>query len=199
VKDILIVEDLDSERLRLKKIFEESGYSVEAGDSVLAAEKFLSQSKFRLAFLDIGLGDKSGSHLFHEIKKANSVSFLIIFTGNPSVHLKQRFLQEGAADYIVKGSTQAQSANLIARVKEIIGSAVSPGVEGIPLNEFLSKYVDSSSKKLFLDMNNLVPKCNKCGGIEYVVTFSGIHQIPPDISGKVKCQSCGTEMDPEIS
>jgi CheY-like chemotaxis protein len=199
VKDILIVEDLDSERLRLKQIFEAAGYSLEAAESVLAAETFLGQSKFRIAFLDIGLGDKSGSHLFHEIKKAGSVSYLIIFTGNPSVHLKQRFLQEGAADYIVKGSAQAKSENLIARVKEIIGAPISGGVEGIPLNEFLSKYVDPASKKLFLDMNNTVPKCGKCGGSDYVVIFSEIHQIPPDIAGKVKCQGCGSEMDPEIA
>jgi DNA-binding response OmpR family regulator len=200
VKDILIVEDLESERLRLQKIFSDAGYSVETCESVTDAENFLKQTKCRLAFLDIGLGDKSGSHLFHEIRKAGSIEFLIIFTGNPSVHLKNRFITEGAADYIVKGSAQAQSEKLLARVKEIIGSSAgSAGTEGLALQELLNRFIDTKSKKLFLNMDGTIPKCSKCGGQEYVVTFAGIPQLPPDIAGKVKCQNCGTEMDPQIS
>ncbi len=200
MKDILIVEDLESERLRLQKIFSEAGYVVETCESVTDAENFLKQTKFRLAFLDIGLGDKSGSHLFHEIRKASSIEFVIIFTGNPSVHLKQRFISEGAADYIVKGSSQAQGEKLLSRVREIIGSsAVNIGVEGLPLQELFNRYIDARSKKLFLNMDGTLPKCGQCGGQEYVVTFAGIPQLPPDISGKVKCQNCGTDMDPQIS
>ncbi len=199
MKDILIVEDQQGERDRLQKIFEKSGYTVEASDSALAAERLLSQSKFRLAILDIGLGDKSGSHLFHEMKRANTVAYIIIFTGNPSVHLKQRFISEGAVDYIVKGSSQAQGDKLLARAQEILGTSIKSTVEGIPLVEFLDRYVDASCKKLFQNMDGSLPVCKSCGQADYVVTFSGSHQLPPDIVGKVKCQSCGAEMDPEIA
>jgi len=199
VKDILIVEDLESERLRLQKIFSDAGYLVETCESVTDAENLIKQTKFRLAFLDIGLGDKSGSQLFHEIRRDGSIEYLIIFTGNPSVHLKNRFITEGAADYIVKGSAQAQSEKVLARVREIIGASAGSSIEGLPLQELISRYIDAKSKKLFLNMDGTIPKCSECGGQDYVVSFTGIPQLPPDISGKVKCQKCGTEMDPQIS
>ena len=42
------------------------------------------------------------------LSRSKQVEFIIIFTGNPSAHLQQRFLAEGAVDYIVKGSSQAK-------------------------------------------------------------------------------------------
>lgn len=199
MKDILIVEDQEGERLRLHKLFDSSGYSVEVAESVTKAEELLVGTKFRLTFLDIGLGDKSGSNLFHQLKKTGSIPYVIIYTGNPSVHLKQRFMADGAADYIVKGSTQAGSDKLLARVKEIIGETAAVAADGIPLNDFLNSYIDASFKKLFLNMDGSIPKCAGCGSANYVVSFKGFHQIPPDITGKVRCAGCAKEMDPEIS
>lgn len=199
MKDILIVEDQEAERLRLQQLFIGGGYTVEVAESVTKAEELLSRTKFRLSFLDIGLGDKSGSNLFHQLKKTGSAPYIIIYTGNPSVHLKQRFIADGAVDYIIKGSSQAGSEKLLARVKEIIGETAAVAADGMPLSDFLNSWIDPGSKKLFLNMDGSIPKCTNCGSTNYVVTFKGIHQIPPDISGKVKCSGCAKELDPEIS
>jgi len=117
MKDILIVEDGRQERERLEQLFSASGYSVSACESVGEAEKLLQRERYRLAILDIGLNDKSGSYLFSSLKQGDRASYVIIFTGNPSVHLKQRFLAEGAVDYIVKASLQAQNDNLLRRAQ----------------------------------------------------------------------------------
>lgn len=198
MKDILIVEDGRPERERLEKLFQQAGFAVTACESVGEAEKSLQHTQYRLAILDIGLGDRSGSYLFNSIKRLKSAAYIIIFTGNPSVHLKQRFLDEGAVDYIVKGSAQAQNEAFLGRVREIIGEAHAQEPLGIDLEEFLEKYVESKSRKLFLDMNNSFPECSSCGARRYLVKFSEQPQIPPDISGKVVCASCGKVMDPEI-
>lgn len=198
MKDILIVEDGRKERERLEKLFSAEGYAVVACESVAEAEKALEHEQFRLAVLDIGLGDKSGSHLFNTIKRTRSASFIIIFTGNPSVHLKQRFLDEGAVDYIVKASPEAQNDRFLGRVKEIIGEAESDSPEGIDLEYFLNHCLPEKSRNLFLDMNNNVPVCS-CGSASYVVNFSGETQMPPEVTGRVICRQCGAELDPEIS
>lgn len=198
MKDILIVEDSAKDRERLGKLFSDEGYSVVSCDTVTQAEKCLEHERFRLAMLDIGLSDKSGSYLFNTIKNTDKVAFIIIFTGNPSMHLKQRFLDEGAADYIVKASPQSQSDNLLSRVKDIIGAARPEKVVGIDLEQFLSHYVPESSRKLFLDMDNSFPQCRKCSGRQYVVTFAQKPQVPPEINGEVVCADCGTAMDPEV-
>ena len=116
MKDILIVEDGLHERERLRKLFCEANFSVASAESVGEAEKLLSIEQFRLVILDIGLGDKSGSYLFQSIKRSGQVSFVVILTGNPSIHLKQRFLDEGAAAYIVKASAAAENEALLDRI-----------------------------------------------------------------------------------
>lgn len=198
MKDILIVEDGLKERERLKALFGNDGYNVVACETVTEAEEELKSNNFRLAILDIGLSDKSGSYLFNTIKKVSKVNFIIIFTGNPSVHLKQRFIEEGATDYIVKASAEAQSERFLSRVREIIGKAEKENIEGIDLNLFLSKYISPSSKKLFYDSSDKIPGCKQCGSVDYKVIFYDKTQMPPDITGKVICVNCKSSMDPDI-
>lgn len=199
MKDILIVEDGEQERQRLLNLFLEAGYSTTAFESVTEAETALKQDQFRLAILDIGLGDKSGSHLFTTLRREGSVSHIIIFTGNPSVHLKQRFLNEGAVDYIVKASQQAQNDAFLMRVQEVLGEPSEHQQTGVPLEKFLSRCVTEASKQLFLDLEGGFPACNRCGNKEYTVVFDHVAQMPPEIVGLVQCNACGASMDPEIA
>lgn len=198
MKDLLVVEDGVQERERLQRLFRDAGYTVEACATVGEAEKLVQSESFRAAILDVGLSDKSGSYLFNAVKKSGRVSYVVIFTGNPSVHLKQRFMDEGAVDYIVKGSPQAQNDHLLSRVRELIGSAQPQAMTGIALDEFLSRFVKEQERRLFLDLDNSFPPCRGCGAREYCVTFSHVTQVPPDVHGRVVCQSCARPLDPEI-
>ena len=199
MKDILIVEDGAQERERLVKLFSSEGYAVHGCESVKDAEEALRNDSYRLAILDIGLNDKSGSFLFGVIKRSGRVPFVVIFTGNPSVHLKQRFMEEGAVDYIVKGSPQAQGESFLNRVREILGAVQSNAVEGVQLEDFLRLHVAEASRRLFLDADNSLPECAGCQARNYVVTFSRRPQVPPELIGDVVCAACGTPMDPKIS
>ena len=199
MKDILVVEDGKQERERLERLFAEAGYSVTACESVGAAEESLKEVEYRLAILDIGLNDKSGSLLFTNLKRSGRAAYIIIFTGNPSVHLKQRFIQDGAADYIVKASPQAQNEAFLNRVKEIVGAPQAATPDGLDLDSFLNRYVLATSKQLFLDADNSLPECRNCRSRRYVVTFSHQAQLPPTVSGLVVCAGCGKAMDPEVT
>jgi DNA-binding response OmpR family regulator len=199
MKDILIVEDGKQERERLSELFRAAGYAVMACESVQEAESCLKTDEFRLAILDIGLNDKSGSLLFTSLRRTQKAAYVIIFTGNPSVHLKTRFLDEGAVDYIVKGSSQAQSDPFLARVKELIGEPQRLEAGVIELSLFLDQYVDSKSKQLFLDSGDSFPACSSCGSTRYCVTFSQQVQLPPKIEGLVVCAGCHKQMDPQVA
>jgi len=198
MKDILIVEDGLQERERLGRLFSEAGYSVQLCSTVGEAERCVQVDNYKAAILDIGLSDKSGSYLFNLVKRGGKVSYVLIFTGNPSVHLKQRFLDEGAVDYVVKGSPQAQNEPFLARVKDLIGPPEKRGATGIALEEFLARYVGEASRNLFLDLDNTYPQCKGCGGREYVVVFGHQAQVPPEVHGRVACAACGKDMDPEV-
>ena len=198
MKDILIVEDGIKERERLEKLFTKEGYSVIACESVHDAEQSLHTEVFRLAILDIGLADKSGSYLFNTIKRGGRIPYIIIFTGNPSVHLKQRFLEEGAIDYIIKASAQAQNEKFLSRVREILGAAQKESQDGIELDNFVNKYLTPESKKLFLDSSDEFPLCKTCQTRKYKIVFSHRTQVPPEVIGEVICGTCGKAMDPDV-
>ena len=198
MRDILIVEDGFNERERLSKLFTENGFSVACAERVSEAEQLLEVDQFRLTVLDIGLSDKSGSYLFERLKRDGTVPYIVILTGNPSVHLKQRFLDEGAAAYIVKASSAASNDSLLATVRSLLGTNSVETPIGIGLNEFLRSYLDDASREIFLDDQGGVPICRHCEGTSYLVVFSHKTQLPPYIEGKVVCENCHREMDMEV-
>ncbi len=198
MKDIIIVEDGLHERERLEKLFRGALYTVSAAESVADAERLLALEQYRLAILDIGLGDKSGSYLFEQLKRSGRVPFVIIFTGNPSVHLKQRFLDEGAASYVVKASAQAANEPLLEQVRALLGAPSNEVLTGIPLQDFIRLYLSEESTGLFVGSDNQLPTCPQCSSREFVVSFAHKTQLPPVVEGRVLCSVCRTEMDPQL-
>jgi DNA-binding response OmpR family regulator len=198
--DIMIVEDNPIERERLSALLSESGYSVVARDRADEAEKILTEDTVRLAILDIGLIDRSGSSLFASLKASGRVSKVIIMTGNPSVSLKQRLLAEGASAYLIKGSVAAQPFNLMTLVEELIGApsrSQNQGLKGIPLTEFLDRCVANDKRGLFVDAHGQLLRCS-CGNDSFVVVFDTKPQCPPEVVGVVTCVSCGLPLDPVV-
>jgi len=198
MRDILIVEDGADERERLEQLFSESGYSVSSSETVEQAEKLLKMQGFRLVVLDIGLHDRSGSYLFSNIKNWSPQARVIVFTGNPSAHLKQRFIEGGAEDYVVKGSPQARGDVLLARVKQLLGAPGGIRHEGIDLEYFLSSYITPESREFFLGSQGEIPSCKECGEGKYQIIFSHQTQMPSQIQGRVICAKCGRELDDDL-
>ncbi len=200
--DILIVEDSVRERERLQTMFTELGYQVNSCDSVSEAEKLFQKESIKCAVLDIGLTDRSGSVLFQSLKSAQPDCQVIIFTGNPSPYLKQRFLREGALAYVVKGSEGASNEAFQRLILNTIGepdNQTPTEAHGRPLEEFLRLFIPSQSQSLFFDTDGGFPPCNVCGSRDYLVSFSHEIQIPPSVKGKVYCSECGAQLDPTLS
>ena len=198
MRDILIVEDGLHERQRLEKLFRGARYSVYPAEDMQEAERLIKIEAFRLVILDIGLGDKSGSLLFEQLIRSPKPPFIVILTGNPSIHLKQRFLEQGACAYIVKASAAAESDSLLEFIGSLLGTPRIEAQTGIPLKDFMQLYIDAASKDLFLDHNREIPVCQGCGQRDYIVTFSHKPQIPPQVEGNVICSGCKRELDLEV-
>lgn len=200
--DILIVEDSVRERERLQTLFAGLGYKVQSCDSVAEAERLFEKSQVRCAIIDIGLTDRSGSVLFQSLKAAQPQCQVIIFTGNPSPYLKQRFLREGAFAYVVKGSDGANSESFQRLVSEAIGDAASLGKSESydrSLVDFLRHYIPPSGQSLFYDADGGFPPCTECGSRNYCISFGNDIQIPPTVVGKVLCGQCGAVLDPTLA
>jgi DNA-binding response OmpR family regulator len=123
--DILIIEDRPLEREHLESVFSKRGYKTLTAESMEQAQERLNDSLYRLAIVDLGLQDRSGSPVFDMVKDSEKVDYIIILTGNPSTHLKQRFLSEGAAAYILKGTPEASGRELANQVEALLGGPLA--------------------------------------------------------------------------
>lgn len=197
--DILIVEDGLKERERLEQLFLKADYTVNAVDTASKAESLLDLKQYRLCLLDIGLSDKSGSLLFDQIIRKSPKPLVLILTGNPSVYLKQKFIEEGAAGFILKGSAEAESKNLLNTIQSLLGSSSSSkDVLSIELEEFLKLYIPEISEDFFLNEKGNVKACSACSGTNIIVRFSHKTQLPPLVEGEVVCQSCSEPYDIKV-
>jgi DNA-binding NtrC family response regulator len=199
--DILIVEDGVIERERLQNLFSSAGYSVRTADNFDSADRLLSVEACRLCILDIGLSDRSGSLLFEKFNSLKQRPIVIVLTGNPSVHLKRSLIEQGASDFIVKASPQAENDRLLENVRSKLGDPrpQATSKSAIALPDFIKNFVMEKSKELFLNSNLEVAECISCGGTNIEVTFSHKLQVPPVVEGLIRCSDCGAVYDPEVS
>jgi two-component system, NtrC family, response regulator AtoC len=99
---LLIVEDEDTLRESLKRVFLREGYDVEASESAEAALKTLEGGPFDLIISDIILPGMNGIELLRKCKERDSGGTVIIVTAYASLETAVESLRAGAYDYIVK-------------------------------------------------------------------------------------------------
>lgn len=102
---ILIVEDEEDQRIRLKYVLESYGYNVEEADSAEHAVKMMTNSKkyYNLVVSDMKMpGNKSGLDVLKKAKEINENTEVFIITAYGSVDNAVKAMVNGAFDYIQK-------------------------------------------------------------------------------------------------
>ncbi|MBP3324937.1 MAG: response regulator transcription factor [Coprococcus sp.] len=98
---ILIVEDDSSLAIGLCRALQTSDVKAESCDTMEAARKLLTQTKYDLIILDVNLPDGDGFSLLAEIK-SNYASAVIMLTANDLESDIVSGLEQGADDYVTK-------------------------------------------------------------------------------------------------
>jgi DNA-binding NtrC family response regulator len=101
-EQLLIVEDEETLRESLKRVFQREGYQVEAVGSAEAALGLFEQGSYDLIVTDIILPGNSGIELLKRVKEAHPEQIVIIITAYASLETAVETLRAGAYDYIVK-------------------------------------------------------------------------------------------------
>jgi DNA-binding NtrC family response regulator len=136
----LIVEDEDTLRESLKRVFQREGYQVEA---VLAAEPALElfeENTFDLIITDIILPGITGIELLKRVKEIQPDQIVIIVTAYASLETAVETLRAGAFDYIVKPIIHEE-------IKQIVKNALRQRIlqkENILLKKQLGEPYDLS-------------------------------------------------------
>ncbi|MFH0730370.1 MAG: sigma-54 dependent transcriptional regulator [Pseudomonadota bacterium] len=115
---ILIIEDEDTLRESLTRVFTREGYQVVAVDSAEPAVALLQEGFFDLILTDIILPGITGIELLKWIKETVPDQIVIIMTAYASLETAVETLRSGAHDYIVKPIIHEE-------IKQIVKSALS--------------------------------------------------------------------------
>ncbi|MCK4905486.1 diguanylate cyclase [bacterium] len=159
--NILIVDDNTNICETLEDILCEEGYKVTSvGNLVLTKEK-LAKEFYNVILVDLNLPNGSGLDLLRDIKKADSDTAVIVFTGYASVENAIAALNQGAFSYLekplnmdelkitIKKAIKMQeltlnNKNLLNRLKEL---SVKDPLTGLYNYRYLEKRLSSEFKR----------------------------------------------------
>ena len=99
---LLIVEDEETLRESLKRVFQREGYQVVAVGSAETARELFEEESFDLIVTDIILPGITGIELLKRVKEVHPEQIVIIITAYASLETAVETLRAGAYDYIVK-------------------------------------------------------------------------------------------------
>ena len=114
---ILIVDDDESTRTTLVRLFEVRGYEVELAGAGREALKMAQEQPFGLALLDLNLRDMDGIELLASLRKTHPDLAIIIVTAHTSSDVVIRALNEGASSCIMKPLNIDQT---LATVRDVL-------------------------------------------------------------------------------
>jgi DNA-binding response OmpR family regulator len=129
---LLVVEDEKNVGLTLTERLRGEGFDVAWATTAAEAELEISQRKFDLALLDVGLPDQSGFEVAKHLRKQQPSVALIFLTAFGSPESRVRGLELGAEDYVVKPfhfkELLLRIQNGLKRAKYLQGSALEETV-----------------------------------------------------------------------
>ncbi|GBQ23495.1 response regulator transcription factor [Gluconacetobacter sacchari] len=111
---ILLVEDHDLLGVAMKSALEQDGYDVRWCRDGEAAASALTQARFDLVLLDLGLPVLSGEELLRQVRRQSVYIPVIIVTARDHPRHRVAGLDAGADDFVVK---PVDLAELAARIR----------------------------------------------------------------------------------
>ena len=105
-KRILLIDDDRMQHTLLKGFianFRSGPWEFEAVDSYAAGLKKLLSTRYSVCLLDVQLGDQSGLELLRAARAGDSLTPIILLTGELGDDFEDEAVEAGAMDYLVKG------------------------------------------------------------------------------------------------
>ena len=101
---ILLIEDIITYSSLLKRILLHADIIVDSAENLDLGLQMAGQNTYQAILLDLGLPDSQGLNTFIKFKANFPDIPIIIFTGSDDEQLAARAVQEGAQDYLIKGT-----------------------------------------------------------------------------------------------
>jgi len=138
---ILIIEDEDTLRQSLCRIFTKEGYYVDSVDTAEKAFYMMENSFYDVVITDIVLPGIDGIEMINKVKQFNPEQIFIVITAYASVETAVKALRAGAYDYIMKPIIHEE-------IKQVVRNALLQKrlqIENIFLKRQIKRNYDFSS------------------------------------------------------
>ncbi|UCH81628.1 MAG: sigma-54-dependent Fis family transcriptional regulator [Nitrospiraceae bacterium] len=138
---LLIVEDEETLRDSLKRMFTREGYNVSTADSVENGLQLMDKYIYDVIISDIILPGKDGIEMLTEVKEELPDQIFIVMTAYASLETAVKALRAGAYDYIMKPIMHEE-------IKQVVKNALTQKrlkIENILLKREIGKTYDFSS------------------------------------------------------
>jgi len=112
---VLLVDDEPAIRIGIRDYLRQAGFEVTPCESVAAAQALLGTTRFDIALVDHFLPDGTALDLLKHLQTTASPTPLVILTGQASVDLAVRAIQEGAEHFLTKPCDLASLKAIIAK------------------------------------------------------------------------------------
>ncbi|MGE5893194.1 MAG: sigma-54-dependent transcriptional regulator [bacterium] len=140
-KSILVIEDEETLRDSLKRIFLKEGFSVDVADSAESGLALMEATIYDVIISDIMLPGVDGIELLTKVRQELSDQIFIIMTAYASLETAVRALRAGAYDYIMKPIIHEE-------IKQVVRNALKQRhlqTENVLLKREIGKDYDFSS------------------------------------------------------
>ncbi len=129
---VLLIEDTPSLQLIYRMVLQGAGYQVSLAGS--AAEGMISFSAvgFGVVLLDLGLPDRDGLQLLHEMLVERPDAKIIVITANGSINRAVDAMRAGAHEFLVKPFDESR---LLAAVRNALDHAATTKAQARPTSE----------------------------------------------------------------
>lgn len=127
---LLLIEDDQNLARGMALALKQSGYVVCTAATAMEAMRLAAVSRFDMGVLDLGLPDRDGIHLLHEMRRVGHKFPILILSARDGLNDRINGLDAGADDYLVKpfalGELEARLRALMRRA-EVRGEACRLG------------------------------------------------------------------------
>lgn len=123
---LLIVEDDDALRERLRRAFVERGFDVESAATIAEARSIAEAEPPEFAVVDLRVGDESGLALIPILRELDAETRIVMLTGYGSVATAVEAVRRGAVHYLMKPADADEILAALQGQTDATGDAATP-------------------------------------------------------------------------
>ncbi len=169
IPSLLLVDDDEPFRTRLKMALEKRGYLIRDAGNVRAALELLENFQPDLALIDLRMPGKSGLELVRTLKQSLPMIRTVVLTGYGSIATAMEAVRLGASDYLTKPA-DAEQIDAALRGHQIPEEPSVPSLERVEWEHL---------QRVLNDCNHNVSQTARVLGIERRTLQRKLGKYPP--------------------